>query len=59
MTEYTVPVIDPESGDGWDVEVEAESPREAIQKAGESEDKMVHIAKPFLDKHMDIEHPQA
>jgi len=59
MTEYTVPVIDPETGDGWDVEVEAESPQEAMQKAGESEDKFVHIASTFVDDHMDIEKPTA
>jgi len=48
---YTVPVIDPDTGNGKDVEVEAESPQEAMQKAPED----YHIASTFVDKHMEVD----
>jgi hypothetical protein len=48
---YHVPVVDPEIGDGWDVEVEAESPREAMQKASDGTE--VHITSSFVQKHLE------
>ena len=50
---YEVPVVDPETGDGWDVEVEAGSPREAIQKA--SNPLNAHIASSFVQKHLEVD----
>lgn len=50
---YQVPVVDPETGDGWDVEVEAESPRDAMQKASSPPD--AHIASSFVQKHLEID----
>lgn len=49
---YQVPVIDPDTGDGWDVEVEAESPRDAMQKASDGTE--VHIASSFVQKHLEV-----
>lgn len=54
---YTVPLIDPDTGDGFDVEVEAESPREAMQKADGPGDKEYHVASTFIRKHLEVELP--
>lgn len=51
MTEYRVPVIDPETGDDWDVEVEADSPGAAVAKAATAVDTDVHVSKTFARKH--------
>jgi ribose 5-phosphate isomerase len=47
---WTVPVVDPETGDGWDVEVEAESAREAMRRV----DPGLHIASTFADEHLGV-----
>lgn len=44
---YSVPVIDPDTGDGWDERVYAESPTAAIQKLPDD----VFVASPFIEKH--------
>ncbi|GAA0460192.1 hypothetical protein GCM10008985_15770 [Halococcus dombrowskii] len=49
---YQVPAVDPETGDGWDVEVEAESLRDAMQKASNPPD--AHVASSFVQKHLEI-----
>jgi hypothetical protein len=48
---YCVPVIDPATGDGWDEEIEAESPRDAMAQV----DSELHVAAPFVTKHLDID----
>lgn len=52
--QYTVPLIDPETGDGWDEEVEAETPQKAIQKATSEHDEDVHVASKFIREHLEI-----
>lgn len=52
-TEYTVPLIDQDTGDGWDVDVEADSPTDAVQAALEEANGEVFVAKTFLDQHWD------
>jgi len=50
---WTVPLIDPDTGDGWDVEITAESPHEAMQKTPTD----AHIARPFIEEHIDTDLP--
>jgi hypothetical protein len=52
---YQVPLINADSGDGWDVEVEAESPQEAIQKATEQADGQPHVAGSFIRANMEVD----
>lgn len=49
--EYTVPLIDSETGDGWDETVKASDPREAIQQATEQADGEPYVASTFVRKH--------
>ena len=48
---WRVPVIDPETGDGWDEEVEAASAQEAMQQVSDD----VHIASTFVEEHMEVD----
>lgn len=50
---YRVPVIDPKTGEGWDVDVEAESPEQAMKKATDEADQMVYISSTFVKKHIE------
>lgn len=46
---FTVPVIDPDTGDGWDEEIRAGSWREAAGKVGTD----LHVASSYIRKHRD------
>lgn len=56
LEEWTVPLVDPVSGDGWDEQVEADGASEAIQKALEQADREhePHVATPFIHEHFDV-----
>lgn len=54
MTEYRVPLIDPQTGDDWDEVVEADSPMDALQAAMEQTDGVnngYHVSSTFVRKH--------
>lgn len=54
---YTVPLIDCDTGDGWSVEVQAESPMAAAQQARDESDcdGVVAVAHPYHEKHLDVD----
>lgn len=54
MNEYTVPLVDTDTGDGWDVDVEAENALSATYIAMEDCEKSVVVASPFISEHFDV-----
>ena len=54
---YRVPLIDPETGDDYDVVVKATSARRAAQQAHEEADGLHYLASSWAAKHLDLEDP--
>jgi len=55
---YHVPLIDPETGDDYDVKVVATSPRNAIQQALEQADGEAYVVQSWAAKHLDLDDPR-
>lgn len=53
--EYTVPLIDSETGEEWDETVEAETPQKAIQEAVSDYYWNVHVSSTFVREHLEIQ----
>lgn len=49
---FQAPVINPVTGGRWEVEAEAESPRDAMQKASDGME--LHITSSFIQKHLEV-----
>lgn len=53
LEEWTVPVIDPDTGDGHDVTVEARDATQAMARAPDG----YHVSRTFVEKHTDFDLP--
>lgn len=51
MSEWTVPVVDPETVDGHDEVVDAETAQDAVRQIGDE----YHIAFSFAEEHFDVD----
>lgn len=53
---YTVTLVQPKTGDDFDVEVTAESPREAMRKAiDETREDGVQVARSWVREHLEVD----